>query len=147
MFLLESCAQTFSSEQVPFPDLLRIAWVLERRRPVLVSARSSGVACVVPVQLDELAAFSSVRIYVPNDLRPPDARSLALKVHPFAPHLLTAMAPLATMFCLHAASSYCFVSSLMRATGSCRLVLMCNVDVNWGVWKFATFCPAQQSLL
>ncbi|EIE21291.1 antiviral helicase [Coccomyxa subellipsoidea C-169] len=50
-----------------------------KRRPVLVGARSGGVACVVPVQLGELAAFSSVRIYVPKDLRPPDARTLALK--------------------------------------------------------------------
>lgn len=50
------------------------------RRPVLVGARSSGIPCVVPVQLPELAAFSSVRIYIPKDLRPPDARALALKV-------------------------------------------------------------------
>ncbi len=50
------------------------------RRPVLVGARASGVPCVVPVQLTELAAFSSVRIYIPRDLRPPDARALALKV-------------------------------------------------------------------
>lgn len=71
-----------------------------------MSARSSGVACVVPVQLDELAAFSSVRIYVPKDLRPPDARSLALKVHPFAPHLLTAMVPLAAVFSLRFASIF-----------------------------------------
>lgn len=45
-----------------------------------MSARLGGVAAVVPVSLSELAAFSSVRIYIPKDLRPPDARSLALKV-------------------------------------------------------------------
>ncbi|CAL8466224.1 g5760 [Coccomyxa elongata] len=50
-----------------------------KRRPQLVSARSGGVAAVVPVALSELAAFSSVRIYIPKDLRPPDARTLALK--------------------------------------------------------------------
>ena len=35
---------------------------------------------VVPVPLSQLAALSSVRIYVPRDLRPPDARALAIKV-------------------------------------------------------------------
>lgn len=35
---------------------------------------------MVPVALSELAAFSSVRIYIPKDLRPPGARTLALKV-------------------------------------------------------------------
>ena len=62
-----------------------MAGLRARRRPVLVGARSGGVACVVPVQLGELAAFSSVRIYVPKDLRPPDARTLALKARLFLP--------------------------------------------------------------
>ena len=51
-----------------------------RRRPTLVDARSEGVPFVVPVALQEVDALSSVRIYIPKDLRPPDARTLALKV-------------------------------------------------------------------
>ena len=39
-----------------------------------------GQAAVVPVQLQELDCLSSVRIYIPKDLRPPDARQMALKV-------------------------------------------------------------------
>ena len=34
----------------------------------------------MPLQLHELDCLSSVRIYIPKDLRPPDARQLALKV-------------------------------------------------------------------
>ena len=49
------------------------------RRPQLIDARAAGVAAVVPVGLGELADLSSVRIYIPKDLRPPDARTLALK--------------------------------------------------------------------
>ena len=55
---------------------------LSLRRPQLLRARAGGVAAVVPVALSELAGFSSVRIYIPKDLRPPDARTLALKVLP-----------------------------------------------------------------
>ena len=36
--------------------------------------------CVVPVHLDELDAVSSVRIYIPKDLRQPEARALGIKV-------------------------------------------------------------------
>jgi hypothetical protein len=50
-----------------------------RRRPRLTGARAAGVAAVVPVALEELDALSSVRVYMPQDLRPPDARALALK--------------------------------------------------------------------
>lgn len=45
-----------------------------------MGAKSPGTAAVVPVQLHELDALSSVRIYIPKDLRPPDARQMALKV-------------------------------------------------------------------
>ncbi len=45
-----------------------------------MSAREPGSAAVVPVQLQELDCLSSVRIYIPKDLRPPDARQMALKV-------------------------------------------------------------------
>ena len=47
-----------------------------------MSARDPGSAAVIPVQLQELDCLSSVRIYIPKDLRPPDARQLALKVEP-----------------------------------------------------------------
>ncbi len=45
-----------------------------------MSAREPGSGAVVPVQLQELDCLSSVRIYIPKDLRPPDARQMALKV-------------------------------------------------------------------
>ena len=54
--------------------------ILARRRPRLVSAQDPGSGAVVPVQLQELDCLSSVRIYIPKDLRPPDARQMALKV-------------------------------------------------------------------
>ena len=47
-----------------------------------VAADESGIAQVVPIKLDEVDAVSSVRIYIPKDLRQPDARALALKVIP-----------------------------------------------------------------
>ena len=50
------------------------------RRPRLANASTPGQAAVVPVQLQELDCLSSVRIYIPKDLRPPDARQMALKV-------------------------------------------------------------------
>ena len=43
-------------------------------------ADENGVAQVVPVQLQEIDALSSVRIYISKDLRQPDARALGLKV-------------------------------------------------------------------
>ena len=51
-----------------------------------MSAREPGSGAVVPVQLQELDCLSSVRIYIPKDLRPPDTRQMALKVaqHPAA---------------------------------------------------------------
>ena len=45
-----------------------------------VPADESGTPQVVPIQLDEVDALSSVRIYIPKDLRQPDARTLGLKV-------------------------------------------------------------------
>ncbi len=50
------------------------------RRPRLVRAQDPGLAAVVPVQLQEIDSLSSVRIYIPKDLRPPDARQMTLKV-------------------------------------------------------------------
>ena len=42
---------------------------------------------MVPVRLEEVEALSSVRIYIPKDLRPPEARALGIKVTeaPFTP--------------------------------------------------------------
>ena len=40
----------------------------------------SGGPQVVPIQLEEVEALSSVRIYIPKDLRQADARALGLKV-------------------------------------------------------------------
>lgn len=50
-----------------------------RRRPQLVPASGQGVPQVVPCQLSELAALSSVRIYISKDLRPLESRQLGLK--------------------------------------------------------------------
>jgi hypothetical protein len=41
---------------------------------------AEGTPQVVPLTLPYLDALSSVRLYLPKDLRPPDARRLALKV-------------------------------------------------------------------
>ena len=43
-------------------------------------AAGQGVPQVVPCQLSELAALSSVRIYISKDLRPLESRQLGLKV-------------------------------------------------------------------
>eukprot|EP00887_Chlorella_sp_A99_P001342 scaffold14.g1342.t1 len=45
------------------------------RRAVPISAQQGGVPLVVPVSLQELASISSVRIFIPRDLRPPEARA------------------------------------------------------------------------
>ncbi len=45
-------------------------------------ADASGSPQVVPMHLDEIDALSSVRIYIPKDLRQADARALGLKVLP-----------------------------------------------------------------
>ena len=58
--------------------MISLEWTC--RRPKLVAASTAGQAAVVPVQLQELDCLSSVRIYIPKDLRPPDAREMALKV-------------------------------------------------------------------
>jgi len=47
-----------------------------------VPADASGSPQVVPIHLDEIDALSSVRIYIPKDLRQADARALGLKVLP-----------------------------------------------------------------
>ena len=54
------------------------------RRAVCVAADASGSPQVVPIHLDEIDALSSVRIYIPKDLRQADARALGLKVLPQA---------------------------------------------------------------
>ena len=70
--------------------------LLCRRRPQLVPAAGQGVPQVVPCQLPELAALSSVRIYISKDLRPLESRQLGLKVR-----LLTASfgSPMSSKFC------------------------------------------------
>ncbi len=54
------------------------------RRAACVAADASGSPQVVPIHLDEIDALSSVRIYIPKDLRQADARALGLKVLPQA---------------------------------------------------------------
>lgn len=60
------------------------AWLCHRR-PQLVPASGQGVPQVVPCQLSELAALSSVRIYISKDLRPLESRQLGLKVRVLTP--------------------------------------------------------------
>ena len=79
--------------------------LLCRRRPQLVPATGQGVPQVVPCQLSELAALSSVRIYISKDLRPLDSRQLALKVR-----LLTAS------FGCQMSSKFCHVVKAYKLT-------------------------------
>ncbi|GAB4818279.1 hypothetical protein N2152v2_005325 [Parachlorella kessleri] len=51
-----------------------------KRRAVPVAAgQAGGVPLVVPVSLEEVAALSSIRIYIPQDLRTQEARALGVK--------------------------------------------------------------------
>ncbi|KAK9840731.1 hypothetical protein WJX81_000998 [Elliptochloris bilobata] len=50
-----------------------------RRRAQPMGAGAEGVPLVVPAPLGEIDALSALRIHLPQDLRPPDARALALK--------------------------------------------------------------------
>jgi len=50
-----------------------------RRRPRPVAPGAPGVPLVAPAPLGELAALSALRIHLPQDLRAPDARALAVK--------------------------------------------------------------------
>ncbi|KAI7836432.1 hypothetical protein COHA_009701 [Chlorella ohadii] len=50
-----------------------------KRRAVPVPISSKGQPVVVPVSLPELAAFSSIRVYIPQDLRTPEARERCAK--------------------------------------------------------------------
>lgn len=49
-----------------------------RRPELLPPAAAHGVPLVVPVALLELAGFSSVRVYVPKDLRAPEVNGLKM---------------------------------------------------------------------
>ena len=62
------------------PGHCQVRVLLCRRRPQLVPATGQGLPQVVPCQLSELAALSSVRIYISKDLRPLESRQLGVKV-------------------------------------------------------------------
>ena len=51
-----------------------------RRRAVLMPPTLAGTPLVVPVALTEVVALSSIRVYIPKDLRTPEARALGIKV-------------------------------------------------------------------
>jgi len=100
-----------------------VSFDIHCRRAVCLPADASGSPQVVPIQLDEIDALSSVRIYIPKDLRQADARALGLKVLPeehfflslFVSFLLlfplsssSSSTALCTHFC-HTADSQCFV--------------------------------------
>lgn len=59
------------------------------RRAVCLPSDEEGVPSVVPVRLEEVEGLSSVRIYIPKDLRQPEARALGIKVTrpPYIPFL------------------------------------------------------------
>jgi len=59
-----------------------VTFAIHCRRAVCLPADASGSPQVVPIHLDEIDALSSVRIYIPKDLRQADARALGLKVLP-----------------------------------------------------------------
>lgn len=50
-----------------------------RQRAVPVTAAVAGSALVVPVSLDEVTALSTLRVYIPQDLRTPEKRTLGVK--------------------------------------------------------------------
>ncbi|KAL3145466.1 hypothetical protein ABBQ32_003293 [Trebouxia sp. C0010 RCD-2024] len=50
-----------------------------KRRAVCLPSDEEGVPSVVPVRLEEVEGLSSVRIYIPKDLRQPEARALGIK--------------------------------------------------------------------
>lgn len=54
--------------------------VFLHRRAVLRSANQIGTPLVVPIALSEVVALSSIRVYIPKDLRTPEARALGIKV-------------------------------------------------------------------
>jgi ATP-dependent RNA helicase DOB1 len=54
------------------------------RRAIPVSASVKGVPLVISSSLNEVTAFSSIRVYVPKDLRAPEQRALAVKVRKYA---------------------------------------------------------------
>ena len=66
------------------------------RRAVCLPADASGSPQVVPIHLDEIDALSSVRIYIPKDLRSADARALGLKV---LPEIVSSSFPVFCLFC------------------------------------------------
>ncbi|KAI3427412.1 hypothetical protein D9Q98_010327 [Chlorella vulgaris] len=50
-----------------------------RRRAVPIAPSAKGSPAVIPVALAELAAFSSIRVYIPQDLRTQEARERCCK--------------------------------------------------------------------
>ena len=61
------------------------------RRAICLPSDEDGTPCIVPVHLHELDTVSSMRIYIPKDLRQPDARALGIKVTPAHMPVLTWM--------------------------------------------------------
>lgn len=51
-----------------------------RRALPLPAGQPGGVPLVVPVSLEEVCALSSIRVYIPKDLRTQEARALGVKV-------------------------------------------------------------------
>ena len=80
-------------------------------RPVPVGAGQEGVPLVVPIALEEVTALSSLRVYIPKDLRTPEARTLGVKVRPLL------MMPLGAIVRCHLACHF----RGARWTGDCSL--------------------------
>lgn len=97
------------------------AWLCHRR-PQLVPASGQGVPQVVPCQLSELAALSSVRIYISKDLRPLESRQLGLKVRVLTP----------SFGCLMG-SKFCHLCKVQKLTSALRATCLANCMQRLGI--------------
>ena len=83
------------------------------RRAVCVPADASGTPQVVPIHLDEIDALSSVRIYIPKDLRQADARALGLKVLPRKSYFSRRFSHFSATFHMVLCLLYCYKHMLL----------------------------------
>lgn len=91
------------------------------RRAVCLPAEEAGVPQVVPIQLSEVDALSSVRIFIAKDLRQSESRALGLKVGPF-----TCLGTLAALCADNCTLRHLHCSSMLCQ----RLMLACYL-----IWK------------
>jgi hypothetical protein len=62
------------------PSITHCSQCFLRSRPIAVPSNLDGTPAIFPITLDEIDALSSVRIYIPKDLRTQESRGLGIKV-------------------------------------------------------------------